>query len=51
MDATLGEIADLVREVHEAARATGTVFDVALISPDPRSSSYRLSNLGTAADF
>ena len=46
MDATLSELSELVRQVHEAARATGTVFDVSLVAPDSRSAHYRVRNVG-----
>ena len=46
MDATLSELSELVRQVHEAARATGSVFDVSLVAPDSRSAHFRVRNVG-----
>lgn len=51
MDATLSELSELVRQVHEAARATGTVFDVSLVAPDSRSAHYRVRNIGLYFDL
>jgi len=46
-DATLKEIAGLVREVNEESRRRGTYFDFALVYPDPRTPAYRMRDIGT----
>lgn len=47
MDATLRELAALVKEVNPDARRRGTYFDFAIVYPDPRSAVYRLREIGT----
>ena len=46
-DATLKEIASLVKEVHPEARKKGTRFDFALVFPEARGPSYRRRDIGT----
>lgn len=46
-DATLKEIASLVREVHPEARRKGTRFHFALVFPDLRGPSYRRRDIGS----
>ncbi|KAF8571130.1 hypothetical protein P879_01641 [Paragonimus westermani] len=46
LDATLRELASLVKQVNPEARKRGTVFDFALVSPDLRSPVYRMRELG-----
>ncbi|CAL8069105.1 unnamed protein product [Calicophoron daubneyi] len=46
LDATLRELASLVKQVNPEARKRGTVFDFALVSPDYRSPVYRMRELG-----
>nr|CAD7193798.1 unnamed protein product [Timema douglasi] len=47
MDATLREITSLVKEVNPDSRRKGTYFDFSLVSPDVRSPSYRMREIGT----
>lgn len=47
MDASLKELTSLVKEVNVEAREKGTFFDFAIVSPDPRSSAYRIREVGT----
>ena len=47
MDATLRELAALVKEVNPDARRRGTYFDFAIVYPDPRSAVYRLREIGS----
>ncbi|KAJ8882667.1 hypothetical protein PR048_014479 [Dryococelus australis] len=47
MDATLREITSLVKEVNPEARRKGTYFDFSLVSPDMRSPSYRMREIGS----
>ncbi|XP_046397988.1 histone deacetylase complex subunit SAP18 [Ischnura elegans] len=47
MDATLREITSLVKDVNPEAKRKGTYFDFALVSPDMRSSGYRMREIGT----
>ncbi|CAG2059112.1 unnamed protein product [Timema podura] len=46
MDATLREITSLVKEVNPDSRRKGTYFDFSLVSPDVRSPSYRMREIG-----
>lgn len=46
-DATLSELALLVKEVNPAARQKGTKFTFALVYPDARSPMYRMRDIGT----
>ncbi|KAM7533534.1 hypothetical protein Aperf_G00000125204 [Anoplocephala perfoliata] len=47
LDATLLELSDLIKSVHTDTHKTGTVFDFAIVSPDPRSNGYRMRNIGS----
>ena len=47
MDATLKELAGLVKEVNPDARKKGTYFDFAIVFPDARSPVYRLREIGS----
>ncbi|CAH8611174.1 unnamed protein product [Schistosoma rodhaini] len=46
-DATLRELASLVKQVNPESRRRGTLFDFALVFPDHRSPVYRMRELGT----
>jgi histone deacetylase complex subunit SAP18 len=46
-DATLKELTSLVKEVNVEARQKGTFFDFAIVYPDPRSSVYRIREIGS----
>lgn len=46
-DATLNELALLVKEVNPEARRKGTKFTFALVYPDPRAPVYRMREIGT----
>ncbi|KAJ8683892.1 hypothetical protein QAD02_019684 [Eretmocerus hayati] len=46
MDATLREITALVKEVNPDARSKGTYFEFSLVSPDMRTPSYRMREIG-----
>ncbi|TNN05899.1 Histone deacetylase complex subunit SAP18 [Schistosoma japonicum] len=46
-DATLRELASLVKQVNPESRRKGTLFDFALVFPDHRSPVYRMRELGT----
>ncbi|CAH8638246.1 unnamed protein product [Dicrocoelium dendriticum] len=46
LDATLRELASLVKQVNPEARKRGTLFDFALVSPDLRVPVYRMRELG-----
>uniref|UniRef100_A0A6M2DPF2 Histone deacetylase complex subunit SAP18 n=1 Tax=Xenopsylla cheopis TaxID=163159 RepID=A0A6M2DPF2_XENCH len=45
-DATLQELASLVREVNPETRRKGTYFDFALVFPDFRGNGYRMREIG-----
>lgn len=45
-DATLNELAMLVKEVNPEARRKGTKFNFALVYPDPRAPIYRMREIG-----
>ncbi|CAH8860502.1 unnamed protein product [Trichobilharzia szidati] len=47
LDATLRELASLVKQVNPESRRKGTLFDFALVFPDHRSPMYRMRELGT----
>ncbi|CAH8568525.1 unnamed protein product [Heterobilharzia americana] len=47
LDATLRELASLVKQVNPESRRRGTLFDFALVFPDHRSPTYRMRELGT----
>ncbi|XP_054271186.1 histone deacetylase complex subunit SAP18-like [Macrosteles quadrilineatus] len=47
MDATLREITSLVKEVNPEARRKGTMFDFALVFPNPTTPGYRFRDVGT----
>nr|VZI25585.1 unnamed protein product [Spirometra erinaceieuropaei] len=47
LDATLRELASLVKQVNVEARRRGTVFDFAIVSPDLRSPAYRMRDIGS----
>ena len=46
MDATLREITALIKEVNPDARNKGTYFDFTLVIPDPRTTGYRMREIG-----
>lgn len=46
-DATLNELALLVKEVNPEARRKGTKFNFALVYPDPRAPIYRMREIGS----
>ena len=46
-DATLNELALLVKEVNPEARRKGTKFNFALVYPDPRAPVYRMREIGS----
>lgn len=45
-DATLRELTTLVRDVNPETRRKGTYFDFAVVSPDNRSASYKMREIG-----
>ena len=46
MDASLKELAGLVKQVNPEARKRGTCFEFAVVYPDLRTSSYRSRDIG-----
>ncbi|KER26131.1 Sin3 associated polypeptide p18 [Opisthorchis viverrini] len=46
LDATLRELASLVKQVNPESRKRGTTFDFALVTPDSRSPVYRMREIG-----
>lgn len=46
MDASLGELTQLIKEVNPDARRRGTQFAFAVVSPDSEHSRYYLSEIG-----
>lgn len=47
LDASLRELSGLVREVHGEARLKGTLFHFAIVHPHPRSTSFKLRDIGS----
>ncbi|KAH9277678.1 Histone deacetylase complex subunit SAP18 [Echinococcus granulosus] len=47
LDATLLELSSLVKIVNPDARKRGTIFDFAIVSPDPRSPGYKMRDIGS----
>ncbi|VDL60086.1 unnamed protein product [Hymenolepis diminuta] len=47
LDATLLELSDLIKSVHTDAQKAGTVFEFAIVSPDPDKPFYRMRNIGS----
>nr|CDS30485.1 histone deacetylase complex subunit sap18 [Hymenolepis microstoma] len=47
LDATLHELSDLIKSVHVDAQKSGTVFEFAIVSPDPDKPFYRMRNIGS----
>lgn len=47
MDATLREITNLIREVHEDANEKNTMFDFQLVIPDKFSNRYLARDIGS----
>ncbi|KAF7495483.1 Histone deacetylase complex subunit SAP18 [Sarcoptes scabiei] len=47
MDATLKELAGLIKEVNTEARRPGTRFNFALVFPDIRNPTYRMREIGS----
>jgi len=47
MDATLRELATLVRDVNPDYRRKGTYFDFGIVYPDTRGSMYRMREIGS----
>jgi histone deacetylase complex subunit SAP18 len=46
LDATLKELTRLITEVYPHTKAKGTQFSFAVVWPDPRSSGFRMKNIG-----
>ncbi|EUB60018.1 Histone deacetylase complex subunit SAP18 [Echinococcus granulosus] len=51
LDATLLELSSLVKIVNPDARKRGTIFDFAIVSPDPRSPGYKMRDIGSDCAF
>lgn len=47
LDATLLELSELIKSVHTDAQKAGTVFEFAVVAPDPNKPVYRMRNIGS----